>query len=64
MASLCKSELGGGNVDLQMVSGYYPAESEEQYAVHVRDQFPFTDSGHGYFPVPPDFYRVSFILPV
>ena len=35
MASLCKFELGSGDVDLQMVSGYYSAESEEQYAVHV-----------------------------
>lgn len=39
MASLCKFELGSGDVDLQMVSGYHPAESEEQYAVHVRDRF-------------------------
>lgn len=36
MASLCKFELGGGDVDLQMVSGYNSAESEEQYAVHIR----------------------------
>lgn len=42
MASLCEFELGSGDVDLQMVSGYHSAESEEQYAVHVRDQ-----------PVPP-----------
>ena len=40
MARLCESELGGGDVDLQMVSGYRSAESEEQYAVYVRDQFP------------------------
>lgn len=40
MAGLCKSELGSGDVDLQMVSGYNSAESEEQYAVHVRDHFP------------------------
>ena len=39
MACLCESELGGGDVDIQMVSGYCSAESEEQYAVHVRDQF-------------------------
>ena len=35
MASLREFELGGGDVDLQMVPGYYSAESEEQYAVHV-----------------------------
>lgn len=36
MASLCEFELGSGDVDLQMVPGYDSAESEEQYAVHVR----------------------------
>ncbi len=40
MACLCKSELGSGDVDLQVVSGYRSAEFEKQYAVHVRDQFP------------------------
>ena len=40
MASLCKFKLGNGDVDLQMVSGYPSAESEEQHAVHVRDHFP------------------------
>ena len=40
MACLCKFELGSGDVDFQMVSGYYSAEFEKQYAVHVRDQFP------------------------
>ena len=40
MACLCKFELGSGDVDLQMVSVYHPAEFEEQYAVHVRDLSP------------------------
>ena len=40
MARLCKFELGSGDVDLQMVSGDYSAEFEEQHAVHVRDHFP------------------------
>ena len=38
MACLCEFELGSGNVDLQMVSGYSSAEFAEQYAVHVRDR--------------------------
>ena len=37
MASLCKFKLGIGDVDLQMVSGYHPTESEKQYAVYVSD---------------------------
>lgn len=40
MAGLCEFELGGGDVDFQVVSGYYSAEFEEQYAVYVRDCFP------------------------
>ena len=52
MASLCKFELGSGDVDLQMVSGYHSAESEEQYAVHVRDHFPSENARGGCFPVP------------
>ena len=38
MACLCEFQLGSGNVDLQMVSGYTSAELAEQYAVHVCDQ--------------------------
>ena len=43
MACLCEFELGRGNVDFQVVSGYHPAEFEEQYAVHVRDLFPIRE---------------------
>ena len=44
MASLCKFELGRGNVDLQVVSSYYSAESKEQYAVHVRGHLSFINA--------------------
>lgn len=44
MASLWKFELGSGDVDLQVVSVYSPAESEEQYAVHVRSHSPSGDA--------------------
>lgn len=37
MASLCESELGYGHVAVQVVSRDNPAESEEQYEVHVSD---------------------------
>ena len=40
MACLCEFELGGGDVDFQMVSSYGSTEFEEQYAVHVCDQLP------------------------
>ena len=44
MASFCESELGYGHVAVQVVSRDNPAKSEEQYEVHVSDQFFFKTS--------------------
>ena len=44
MANFCKFELGSCYVDLQMVPSYYSTESEEQYAVYVRENSPSENS--------------------